>query len=180
MGAMRFHRAAGTAEEDRRPTRPGHRLDSFLFNSPQVLWAVRERPHLAPGRSPALLRSDHGPVVLDILLAVAAKGRITLLTYSQAQGRLHAIRPDCPGVRIAAAAVLRKACWDRALRGCVSLDQDFANMGTPEEQAVFGLLCAFCNEVSRVTVVCMPSGMDPQCPYGQPETGASLSQVLSD
>ena len=61
-----FHRAGAAAEEDRRPTRAGHRLDSFLLNSPLVLWAVCERSHLAPGRSPASLGSDHGPVVLDI------------------------------------------------------------------------------------------------------------------
>ena len=43
-----FHRAGAAAEEDRRPTRAGHRLDAFLLNSPLVLWAVRELPHLAP------------------------------------------------------------------------------------------------------------------------------------
>ena len=44
-----FHRAATAAEEDRRPTRARHQLDSFLLNSPLVPWAARERPHLAPG-----------------------------------------------------------------------------------------------------------------------------------
>ena len=53
-----FLRAGDAAEEDRRPTRAGHRLDSFLLNSPLVPWAMRERPHLAPGRSPASLGSD--------------------------------------------------------------------------------------------------------------------------
>ena len=61
-----FHRARAAAEEDRRPTRPGHQLDSFLLNWPLVPWAVRERPHLAPGRSPASLGSDHGPVVRNV------------------------------------------------------------------------------------------------------------------
>ena len=89
-----FHRAGPAEEEDRRPTRAGHRLDSFLLNSPLVLWAARERPHLAPGRSPTSLGSDHGPVVLDISLAVAGKERGTRMAYSHAQGRLHAIRPD--------------------------------------------------------------------------------------
>ena len=99
-----FQRAGPAAEEGRRPTRAGHRLDSFFLNSPLVPWAVRERPHLAPGWSPASLGSDHGPVVLDIPLAV----------------------------------------------------------------------------VSRVTGVRMPSGMDPQYPYGQAGTEASLAQVRSD
>ena len=101
-----FHRAGAATEEDLRPTRAGHRLGSFLLNSPLVPWAVHERPHLAPGRSLASLGSDHGPVVLDIPLAVADKERTTRLAYSHAQGRLHAIRPDSPGVRESAAAVL--------------------------------------------------------------------------
>ena len=91
------HKAGAAAEEDTRPTRVGHRLDSFLLNSPLVPWAVRERPHLAPGRSPASLGSDHGPVVLDMPLAVAGKKRVTRMAYSHAQGRLHAIRPDSQG-----------------------------------------------------------------------------------
>ena len=101
-----FHRAGAAAEEDRRPTRAGHRLDSFLLNSPLVPWLAGERPRLAQGRSPASLGSDHGPVVLDIPLAVAGNERITRMAYSHAHGRLHAIRPDSPGVREAAAAVL--------------------------------------------------------------------------
>ena len=175
-----FHRAGAAAEEDRRPTRAGHRLDSFLLNSPLVLWAVRERPHPAPGRSPALLGSDHGPVVLDIPLAVAGKERVTMMAYSHAQGRLHAIRPDSPGDLEAAAAVLQKACEDRTLRAWLSSDHDTATMGRSEVQAVFDLLYAFRDDVSRVTGVRMPSGMDPQYPYGQAETEASLAQVLSD
>ena len=122
----------------------------------------------------------NSPVVLSIPLAVAAKERITRLAYSHAQGRLHAIRPDSPGVRAAAAAVLRKACEEQALRGWLSSDEDTATMGTPEVQAVFDLLYAFRDEVSRVTGVHMPSGVDPQYPYGQAETEASLSQDLTD
>ena len=175
-----FHRAGAAAEEDRRPTRAGHRLDSFLLNSPLVPWAVRERPHVAPGRSPASLGCDHCPVVLDIPLAVAGKEGVTRMAYSHAQGRLHAIRPDSPGVREAAAAVLQKACEDRMLRAWLLSDQDTATMGTSEVQAVFDLIYAFRDDVSRVTGVRMPSGMDPQYPYGQAETEASLSQVLSD
>ena len=38
----------------------------------------------------------------------------------------------------------------------------------------------FRDDVSNVTGVRMPSCMDPQYPYGQAETGASLAQVLSD
>ena len=135
---------------------------------------------MAPGRSPASLGSDHGPVVLDIPLAVAGKERVTRMAYSHAQGRLHAIRPDCRGVREAAAAVLQKACGDRRLQAWLSSDQDTATMGTSEVQAVFDLLYAFRDDVSRVTGVRMPSGLDPQYPYGQAETEASLDQVLSD
>ena len=175
-----FHRAGPAEEEDMRPTRAGHRLDSFLLNSPLVPWAARERPHLATGRSPASLGSDHGPVVLDIPQAVAGKERVTRMAYSHAQGRLHAIRLDSPGVREAAAAVLRKACEDRTLRALLSSDQDTATMGTLEGQAVFDLLHAFRDDVCRVTGVRMPSGMDPQYPYGQAETEASVAQVLSD
>ena len=101
-----FHGAGAAAEEDRRPTRARHGLDSFLLNSPLVPWAVRERPHLAPGRSPASLGFDHGTVLFDVPLALDDKERITRLAYLHAQGRLHAIRPDSPRVREAAAAVL--------------------------------------------------------------------------
>ena len=175
-----FHRAGPEREEDRRPTRAGHRLDSFLLKSPLVPWAARERPHLAPGRSPASLGSDHGPVVLDLPLAVAGKERVTRMAYSHAQGRLHAIRPDSPGVPEAAAAVLQKARGDQWLQAWLSSDQDTATMGTSEVQAVFDLLYAFRADVSRVTGVRMPSGVDPQYPYGQAETEESPSQVLSD
>ena len=65
------------AKQARPPPRAGHKLDSFLLNAPLVPWAMRKRPHLAPGRSPASLGSDHGPMVLSISLAVAAKERIT-------------------------------------------------------------------------------------------------------
>ena len=175
-----FHRAGAAEEEDRRPTRAGHRLDSFLLNSPLVPWAARERPHLAPGRSPASLGSDHGPLVPDIPLAVASKERVTWMAYSHAQGKLHAIRPDSPGVREAAAAVLQKACEDWTLRAWFSSDKDTATMGTSGVQTVFDLLCAFRDVVSRVTGECMPSGMDPQYPYGEAETEASLARVHSD
>ena len=123
---------------------------------------MRERPHLAPGDSPALLGSDHGPVVLYILLAVAGKERVTRMGYLHAQGRLHAIRPDSPGVRQAAAAVLQNTCDEQTLQVCLSTDQDTATMGTSEVQAVFNLLYAFRHDVSRVTGVRMPSGYDPQ------------------
>ena len=175
-----FHKAGAAAEEDKRPTNAGHRLDSFLLNSPLVPWAACERPHLAPGRFPASLGSDHGPVVLDIPLAVAGKDWVTRMAYSHAQGRLHAIRPDSPGVRKAAAAVLQMACEDRTQRAWLSSDQDTATMGTSEVQAVFDLLYAFRDDVSRVTGVRMPLGMAPQYPYGQAETEVPLAQVLSD
>ena len=53
-------------------------------------------------------------------------------------------------------------------------------MGTLEVQAVFDPLYAFRDDVSGVTGGRMPSGVDPQYPYGQVETEASLAQVLSD
>ena len=109
-------------------------------------------------------------MVLDLPLAVAGKERVTRMAYSHVQGRLHAIRPDSPGVREAAAAVLKKACGDRRLQAWLSSDQDTATMGTSEVQAVFDLLYAFRDDVSRVTGVRMPSGVDPQYPYGQAET----------
>ena len=111
-----FHRAGAAAEEDSRPTRAGHPLDSVMLNSPLVPWAVREHLHLEPGRSPASLSSDRGPVFLDIPPAVAGKERVTRVAYSHPQGRLHAIRPNSPGVREAAALVLQKACGNRTLR----------------------------------------------------------------
>ena len=141
---------------------------------------MRERPHLAPGWSPASLGSDHGPVVPDIPLAMAGKEKVTRLAYSHAQGRLHAIRRDSRRVCEAAGAVLQKACGDRTLQAWLSSDQDTATMGTLEVQAVFELLYAFRDDVFRVPGVRMHSGMDPQYPYGQAETGASLAQVLSD
>ena len=120
------------------------------------------------------------PVVLDLPLAVAGKEMVTRMAYSHAQGRLHAIRPDSPGVREAAGAVLQKARGDQRLQAWLSSDQDTATMGTSEVQAVFDLLYAFCDDVFRVTGVRMLSGVDPQYPYGQAETEASLAQVLSD
>ena len=119
-------------------------------------------------------------MVLDIPLAVAGKERVTRMAYSHAQGRLHAIRPDAPGVREAAAVVLQKACEDRTLRAWLWSDQDIATMGTSEVQADFDLLYAFRDDVSRVTGVRMSSGMDPRYRYRQAETEASLAQVLSD
>ena len=99
----------------------------------------KNSPHLPPRRCLASLGSAHGPVVLSIPLAVVAKERSTRLAYSHAQDRLHAIRPDSPGIREAAMAVLRKACEGPALRGWLLADQDTATMGTSEAQAVFDL-----------------------------------------
>ena len=175
-----FHRAGPAPKEDMWPTRAGHQLDSFLLHSPLVPWAARERPHMAPRRSSALLGSNHGPVVFDILLAVAGKERVTRMAYSHPQGRLHAIRPDSPGVHEAAAVVLQKACKDWQLQVWLSSDQDTATMDTSEVQAVFDVLYAFRDGVSRVTRVRMPSGMDPQYLCGQAETEAPLPPVLSD
>ena len=67
-------------------------------------------------------------MVLDIPLAVVGKERVTRMAYSHAQGRLHAIRLDSPGVRQAAAVVLQKACEDRQLRAWLSSDQDTATI----------------------------------------------------
>ena len=156
-----FSRAGHVVGEDRQPTREGHKLDSFLLNAPLVPWAMRDRPYLATGRSPAALGSDHAPVVLSIPLALAAKERITPLAYSHAQGRLYGICLDSTGVREAAAVVLQRACNDPALKGWLLSYQDTATMGTLELQVVFDLLYAFLDEVSRVTLVRMPSGMDP-------------------
>ena len=86
-----FLKGREVAEEDWQPTRARHKLDYFLLNVPLVLWAMRERLHLAPRRSPTLLGSHHGPVVLSTLLAVAVKERITPLAFSHAQGTLNAI-----------------------------------------------------------------------------------------
>ena len=110
-----FLRAGHTAEEDRQPTRAGHKLDFFLLNAPMVPSAMRERPYLAPGTSPAALGCDHGPEVVRIPQAVAAKDKITRLAYWHAQGRLHATCLDSAGVREAAAAALQWACDDSAL-----------------------------------------------------------------
>ena len=162
------------------PTREGHKPDSLLLNAPLVPWAMPERPYVALGRSPAPMGSDHSPVFLSIPVAMAAKERITRLAYSQAQGKLHAIRVNSPGVREAVSAMLHWAWDDPALKGWLSSDHDTATMGTPEVQAVFDLLYAFRDVVSRVTRVCMPSGLDPHSPNGQADTEASLPKVLTD
>ena len=167
-------------EEDRQPARDGHKLDSYLLNAPLVPWAMRERPFLAPGRPPTALGSGHCPVVLDIPLAVVAKERITRLADLHAQGRLHVIRSDSPGVREAAADVLQRVCDNPTLRELLPSDHHEATMGTLAVQAVCNLLYAFRDEVSRFTGVHTPSGVDPQYPYGQAETQVSLSQVLTD
>ena len=124
-------RAGHAAEDDRQLTRAGHKQDSVLLNAPLVLRAMRERPHLATWTSPVSLGSDHGLVVVRIPLAVTARERFTWPAYSEAHGRLHAIRPDSTGVGEAAAAVLRKACDDPALRQWLSSAQGTATMGPP-------------------------------------------------
>ena len=58
----------------------------------------------------------------------------------------------------------RRQYCRRPLQAWLSSDQDTATMGTSEVQAVFDLLYAFRNDVSRVTGVRMPSGVDPQYP----------------
>ena len=67
---------------------------------------MSECPHLAPRSPTAALTSDHGPVVVRILMAVAAKERSTRMAYSQAKGWLHESRSDSPCVRQAGADVL--------------------------------------------------------------------------
>ena len=47
-----FLRAGHSAEEDRQPTREGHKLDSYLLNAPLVPWAMRERPYRHRGGLP--------------------------------------------------------------------------------------------------------------------------------
>ena len=44
-----FQRAWHLWDEDPRPTREGHQLDSHVLNAPLVPWAVCEHPYLAPG-----------------------------------------------------------------------------------------------------------------------------------
>ena len=175
-----FHRAGAAAEEDRRPTRARHRLDSFLLNSPLVPWAVRERPHLAPGRSHASLGSDPGPVVLNIPLAVAGKERFTRMAYSHAQGRLHAIRPESPGF----VRRRRRSCRRPARIGrCGSGSRQTRTLPPwARRRCKRSSTCSTPSAMTcpGVTGVRMTSGMDPQYPYGQAETEASLAQVLSD
>ena len=79
--SLGFLRAGHSAEQDRQPTREGHKADSYLLSTPLVPWAMCERQYLALGRSPTALGSDHGLVLLGISLAMAAKGRITRLAY---------------------------------------------------------------------------------------------------
>ena len=165
------------AEVDRQSMRVGLKLDSCLLNAPLVPWAMCDRSHPASGRSPASMGSDHGPVVLSIPLAGAAKDEIKWLAYSHAQGRLHTyVRTNRESAK-----QRRQCCGEPvALRGWLSSDHHTATMGTSEVQAVFDLLYAFRDEVLRVIGVRMPSGMDPQYRYWQVETEASLSQVLTD
>ena len=96
-------------EDERQPTCEGHKLDSYLLNAPWILWAMRERPYLGLGKPATALGSDHGPVVLRILLEVAAKERHTCMAFLHAQGTLPARQSDSPGVQEAAAAVLQRA-----------------------------------------------------------------------
>ena len=110
MDQCGFLTTGHAVEEDRQPMRARHTLDSCVLDRPLVLQSMPECPDLAPERSPGFLASDHAPVVLSIGVAVAAKERITGLAYLYAQGRLHAIRPDSPGVDELAATVLQRAC----------------------------------------------------------------------
>ena len=139
----RLVRAGHSAEEDRQPTREGHKMDSYLLNARLDLWAMREGPYLAPGRPPTALRSDRGPVALGIPLAVAAEDSITRLAYSHAQDRLHARRSDSPGTQEVAAAVVQRDCDDPTLQNWLSSERDEASMDTPAVQFVFDLLYAF-------------------------------------
>ena len=165
-----FLRVEHTFEEDRQPTREGHKLQSYLLNAPLVPWTMCERRYVV-----LALGSHHGPIVRGIPLAVAAKERVTRVAYLHAQGRLHAIRSDSPGVLGAAAAVLRRAFDDPTFKGWLSSDHDTATMGTPQVQAILDLLYAFRDEVSRAMGVRMPSSMGPQYLYGQADAEASLS-----
>ena len=90
-------------------------------------------------------------MVLDIPLAVAGKERAPgWPTRTPKAGCMPYARTP-RGVGEAAAAVLQKACGDRRLQAWLSSDQDTATMGTSEVQAVFDLLYAFRDDVSRVT-----------------------------
>ena len=71
-----------------------------------------------------------------------------------------------------AAADVLQACDDPTLKTWLSSDRDGGTMDTLAVLAIFDLLCAFCDGVSRVTGMRMPSGVDPQHPYGQAETEA--------
>ena len=159
--------AGHSVEQDRQPTREGHKLDSYLLNTPLVPWAMGERPGLAPGRPPTALGSDHGPVVLGIPPAVAAKERITCLASSHAQGKLHTIRSDSPGVPEAAAAMLQRACDDPTLLGWLSSDRDEATMGTPAVQAVFDLLYPSVMRCRGSQGCACPQAWPPSTPMGR-------------
>ena len=54
MGTVRVPQGGRGRGGGRRPTRAGHRLDSFLLNSPLVPWAARERPHFNAGTVPCI------------------------------------------------------------------------------------------------------------------------------
>ena len=71
------------------------------------------------------------------------------MAYSHAQGQLHEICSDSPGVQKAADDVLQRACDDLSLSAWLSSD-------TPAVQVVVDLLDAFCDDVSHATGVRRP------------------------
>ena len=72
--------------------------------------------HLALGPPAWALGSDHGPIVLRIPVAVAAKDRVLKQAYSHSRGHLNDIRPDCPGMSKVAAEALERTCGNLLLR----------------------------------------------------------------
>ena len=159
-----FHRAGPEREEDRRPTRAGHRLDSFLLNSHLVPWAAREHPHLAPGAVSCVTGVGSWPCGPGHLLAVAGKERVSRMAYSHAQGRLHAIRPDFRGF------VRRRRQYCRRPAGISGYRRGSRRTRT---------LPPWARRRCKRSLTCStPSVMT--CPYGLAETEASLDQVLSE
>ena len=172
-------RAGHLVKVDNQATHDGLKLGAFQLNPPLVPWAMGERPHLALGRPTEALGSHNGPVVLSIPLAVAAKELVTHMAYSHAQGRLHDIQPHSPRVRNATADVMQQAGDHPTIRAWLLSTQDGTNMDALAVHIVLGVLYAFQDRVSRVMMK-RPSGIDQWYPYGQMETKASVSEVLTD
>ena len=175
-----FRRAGPEREEDRRPTRAGHRRDSFLLNR---LWSLGRRVSAHTWRRGGLQRRWRRIMALWSRTSrwrwPAKEGSPVWPTRTPKAGCM-------PYARTPRGFVRRRRQYCRrpaGIRGCRRGYQRTRTLPPwARQRCRRSLTCSTPSrvDVSRVTGVGMPSGMDQQYLYGQAETEGTLAQVLSD